>query len=100
MSNIVRNILSWNEFQSAALARGSDEVVVREWAPLEVVPTHSHPFAADALVVAGEMWLTQNSAVKHLTPGDTFQLAADEPHDERYGPHGAVYWVARTTLPK
>ena len=93
------NLVSWNEFQSAALARGADEAVTRDWSPFEVVPTHSHPFAAAALVVAGEMWLNQNGAVKHLMPGDTFSLAADEPHDERYGPDGATYWVARTTPP-
>ena len=93
----VSNIVSWNEFQSAALARGADEAVARDWSPFEVVPTHSHPFAAVALVVTGEMWLTRNGAVKHLMPGDTFSLVADEPHDERYGPDGATYWVARTT---
>ena len=87
---------SWNEFHAASIARGSDEVMVREWRALEVVPTHTHPFAAEALVVAGEMWLGRNGAIKHLLPGDTFALVANEPHDERYGPDGATYWVART----
>ena len=95
----MRNIPSWTEFEAAALARGSDEVVVRTWPPLEVVPTHSHPFVADALVVTGEMWLTRHDGVQHLVPGDTFALAANELHDERYGPDGATYWVARTTPP-
>ena len=90
------NILSWNEFQASASARGSDEVIPREWSPCEVVPTHTHPFVAEALVVAGEMWLGRNGAIEHLLPGDTFALAANEPHDERYGPDGATYWVART----
>jgi hypothetical protein len=32
---------------------------------------------------------------RHLRPGDGFQLARDEPHAERYGAEGAIYWVAR-----
>ena len=90
-------IPSWAEFEAVARTRGCDEVMVRDWSPHEVVPTHSHPFAAEALVVAGEMWLTRNTDVEHLKPGGTFVLAPGEPHDERYGPDGATYWVARTT---
>jgi hypothetical protein len=41
------------------------------------------------------MWLTCHGQTQHLLPGDTFELARDVPHDERYGPEGAVYWVAR-----
>ena len=89
---------TWDDFRCAALARGCNEAVVRDWTPLEVVPEHSHPFKAEALVVAGEMWLTQNGQVAHVVVGDTFTLAAHELHDERYGPAGATYWVARTAL--
>jgi quercetin dioxygenase-like cupin family protein len=83
------------EFESAARAEGFDEVLVREWAPGQVVPTHTHPFAADALVVAGEMWLTEGEHTRHLRAGDRFALARDVPHAERYGDAGATYWVAR-----
>jgi hypothetical protein len=82
-------------FQREALVRGCDEVVVRPWAPMTVVAAHTHPFAAEALVVQGEMWLTVAGQTRHLVPGDTFALAPDEPHAERYGPEGATYWVAR-----
>jgi hypothetical protein len=34
-----------------------DEVVERDWSPLTVVDAHAHPFAANTLVVRGEMWL-------------------------------------------
>ncbi len=83
------------EFQSAALARGYDEVLERRWQPDTVIDTHGHPFEASALVAEGEMWLTQGGATRHLLAGDTFLVAMDEPHAERYGPEGAVYWVAR-----
>lgn len=84
-------------FQSAALARGFGEVLARSWAPGQVLEDHSHPFDADALVVAGEMWLTVAGQTRHLLPGGTFVLPAGTPHAERYGPQGATYWVARRT---
>ena len=82
---------TFDEFQRDALARGFDEVLERRWAPGQVLERHSHPFDADALVVEGEMWLDDS----HVTQGGTFQLARGTPHAERYGPAGAVYWVAR-----
>lgn len=87
--------ITFAEFEAAQRARGCDEVVSRSWEPGTVVDTHTHPFAADALVVAGEMWLSCGGQTRHLLPGDTFTLARDEPHAERYGSAGATYWVAR-----
>ena len=60
-----------------------------------MVATHEHPFAVKALVVAGEMWLSEGDSTRHLRPGDTFELAAAAPHAERYGAAGATYWAAR-----
>lgn len=82
-------------FEAAKRSRGFDEVVVREWKPGTVLDTHTHPFAVEALVVDGEMWLTCEGQTRHLQPGDTFALEREAPHAERYGPDGAVYWVAR-----
>jgi len=85
----------FDAFEAASRAQGHDEVLVRHWLPLAVLDTHTHPFAASALVVAGEMWLTQAGETRHLRPGDRFTLERDEPHAERYGEAGASYWVAR-----
>ena len=86
------------EFRDHMLAAGYDEVLVRPWALGVVVHTHTHPFEANALVVAGEMWLSVSGApVQHLLPGDRFHLQPDVPHEERYGAEGATYWVARKT---
>lgn len=82
-------------FEQQALALGFATVVVRDWAPDTVVPPHTHPFDAHALVVAGEMWLTVGTDTRHLRPGDGFDVAAGVEHAERYGPQGATYWVAR-----
>jgi quercetin dioxygenase-like cupin family protein len=86
---------SFDTFAAGLRAQGYDEVLVRTWSPFEVVQTHSHAFAAMALVVSGEMWLTLRGETRHLLPGDEFQLDAGEPHAERYGEAGATYWVGR-----
>lgn len=82
-------------FEAATRAQGYDEVLVRDWLPLTVLDTHTHPFAVSALVVAGEMWLTQAGETTQLRPGDRFTLDRNEPHAERYGEAGASFWVAR-----
>jgi hypothetical protein len=89
------NLPSFDEFQKQSLAAGFDEVLEREWAPHTVLATHTHPFAVQAVVTRGEMWLTVDGQTQHLLPGSHFALKPDVPHDERYGAEGAVYWVAR-----
>jgi Cupin domain len=86
---------SYEAFRAEWLAQGFDEVLAREWAPGQVVPEHRHPFAVQALVVRGRVELGCGGALRTLGPGDRFELAADEPHTERYGPEGATFWVAR-----
>ena len=86
---------SFVEFETRLKAQGCDEVLERRWEPGQVVPTHSHPFDASAVVVQGEMWLTVGDATQHLLPGGTFALDRGTPHAERYGSEGAVYWVGR-----
>ncbi|MCU0968659.1 MAG: AraC family ligand binding domain-containing protein [Rubrivivax sp.] len=85
----------FERFRADALARGFTEVLARTWAPGTVLDTHTHPFAVDAVMTAGELWLTIDGRTRHLRPGDRFTLDADVPHAERYGDAGATYWVAR-----
>ena len=86
---------TFESFKTKQLEAGFDEVIERTWQPNTVLDTHTHPFAVDALVVHGEMWLTINGQTQHLLPQDRFTLARDVPHEERYGEKGATYWVAR-----
>lgn len=86
---------TYDAFRAHPLLQGADDVLQRHWAPDQVVPEHAHPFDADAVVSAGEMWLTRGGVTEHLKPGDTFQVPAGTLHSERYGPQGASYWVAR-----
>lgn len=85
----------FDTFRREALARGFDEVIERQWAPNTVLETHTHPFAVEALVVQGQLWLGQAGQTQALGVGDRFALAREVPHDEHYGPEGATYWVAR-----
>ena len=89
------NTIAFSQFEADARAEGFDEVIERRWPPGASLDPHVHPFAAKALVVQGEMWLTVGADTQHLRPGQTFALARDVEHSERYGVEGATYWVAR-----
>jgi hypothetical protein len=86
---------TFDVFSAEQRAAGFDEVLERRWPPNQVLDTHTHPFAVQALVVEGEMWLTVGAETRHLRAGDRFELGHGVPHAERYGAEGAVYWVAR-----
>jgi len=90
---------TFDDYAAGLRAQGFDEVVEVTWPPLTVLDTHSHAFAARALVVRGEMWLTARDHTQHLLPDGTFELDAAEPHSERYGDQGATYWVGRRAIP-
>lgn len=89
------NSESFAEFEARARAQGFNEVLVREWAPGQVVETHTHPFDVFALVVRGGLVLSCEGQDRTLGAGQPFELPRDTPHQERYGPEGATFWVAR-----
>lgn len=89
------NNISFSAFEADARAQGFDEVIERHWEPDQVLDSHVHPFAVQALVVRGEMWLTVGEQTRRLHAGDRFELGREVPHAERYGSEGATYWVAR-----
>ena len=86
---------TFEAFRQRALDAGFDEVLERQWSPNTVVDVHTHDFDVDAVVSQGEMWLSCGGSTQHLLAGDTFKLARNIEHAERYGPEGATYWVAR-----
>lgn len=89
------NLPDFDTFARQARSEGFDEVIERHWEALTVLDTHTHPFAVKALVIQGQMWLGMHGQTQMLQVGDAFELDRDVPHDERYGPEGATYWVAR-----
>ena len=86
---------TYAEFEAMARAQGFDEVLERVWGPGLELATHSHSFAVNALVTQGDLWLSCGEQTRHLQTGDRFELQPNEPHAERYGPQGAIFWVAR-----
>ena len=89
------NAQTFETFKSASLSEGFDQVAERTWAPGVVNGLHIHPFSVKAQMVHGDMWLTVAGKVRHLRAGDSFELAFEEPHAERFGTEGASYWSAR-----
>lgn len=67
--------------------------VTRE--PDGFLDTHTHPFAARALILSGEITLVCGGQETLYRPGEVFHLAQAEPHSERYGPTGVSYLVGR-----
>jgi len=95
MSADPMSLPSFAAFEAEARARGFTTVHERQWPPEAVLDTHSHPFAVEAVLVQGEMWLTVGDSTRHLQRGDRFELEREVSHAERYGDAGATYWVAR-----
>ena len=91
-------ITSFGSFEANAMAEGFDEVIERERPPNGALDFHTHPYSVHAVISKGEMWLrVGDGEEEHLRPGDQFALEPGEPHAERYGPEGVVYWAARRT---
>jgi hypothetical protein len=87
--------IDFEAFRLQALIEGYDEVLERVGEPLTIHDMHQHPFSVRGLLTRGEMWLTVGDLTRQLRPGDTFEIACDELHAERYGAQGATYWAAR-----
>lgn len=49
---------SFEAFERDARQAGFEEVLRREWAPDIQLDMHTHPFDVFAVVVQGEMWLS------------------------------------------
>ena len=86
---------TFEQFKLAKTAEGFDEVLTREWEANHETPVHDHPFEAFGYIVKGEFWLTLDGKTTHLQQGDTFKVARNMPHQEKYGPHGTSLWIAR-----
>ncbi len=84
-----------DEFLGQARAQGFAEPVpvVREVG--YGLAEHSHSFEAFALITEGEFTLQVDGVATRYGVGETFHLAAGQPHHEWSGPQGARYLSAR-----
>ncbi len=83
------------EFRDLLANEGFSTVVAVEREANGSLDTHSHPFEARALVTDGEITIVWAGGTQHCRAGDIFQLAANVPHTETYGPQGVKYLAGR-----
>lgn len=83
------------EFRQWLASEGIDTVVAVEREPNGSLDTHSHPFEARALIIDGEITIEAEGRTRRYGPGEVFQLGADIPHIEHYGPQGVRYLAGR-----
>jgi quercetin dioxygenase-like cupin family protein len=84
-----------NEFRQILATERFDEIVEVSKPANDGMGTHTHPFDAKALITHGELSIAVDDVLRSYKVGDIFQLAANTPHSEQYGPDGVSYLVGR-----
>ena len=82
-------------FRAGLAADGFTEVLLREWAPDQVLAEHNHPFDARLLVLRGGLTLTRPGGPEWLGEGASCELARGTLHAEHYGAAGCSVLVGR-----
>jgi quercetin dioxygenase-like cupin family protein len=75
-------------------AEGFDKVYVWAAEPGEEDPEHTHPFDTRLVVIEGDIRITMNGDVHTLSPGESFDIPHDMPHEGHAGMKGCRYAVA------
>lgn len=83
------------EFETALRQAGITDIERRVGAPNFESKPHTHPFEVHALVLEGEFTLTRDGAAVTHRAGDTFVMAPECVHTERFGAGGSQYLIAR-----
>lgn len=82
-------------FRDALRRDGYLDIETKSAPPGKFVDTHSHPFDVRLLVLDGTVTITCDGEVRDLKPGDVYELGANIPHAEQYGPQGYTFLVGR-----
>ena len=82
------------EFEQQMQQQGYETVVVERPANGSL-DLHTHPFEARALILEGEITIVCEGRTQFCRAGELFQLDANMPHTETYGPQGVKYIAAR-----
>ncbi|MCP2089446.1 UNVERIFIED_ORG: quercetin dioxygenase-like cupin family protein [Paraburkholderia sediminicola] len=82
-------------FTESLAKEGFPEAVVVTREANITMAVHEHPFEAKALILEGELHIRVGDTEQVYKVGDVFQLPANKPHAERYGPNGVKYLVGR-----
>ena len=84
-----------NEFKTALLKEGFNDIDVRTIAANVHNKSHAHEFDVRALMLAGELTLSAQGKPTTYRAGEIFTLSAGCEHVEQFGPQGATYLVGR-----
>ena len=82
-------------FEAGLRADGYAGPIDRRMEAGQNVPEHTHPFDARLLILEGEFILGQDGATRRYGAGEMFEVPAEVPHTEAFGPAGATYLVGR-----
>ena len=76
-------------------ADGYDEVLNRQEEAGQAAPEHTHGFDVRILMSEGEFLLERSGETRRCGPGEVFEVPANAPHAESFGPSGAAYLAGR-----
>jgi quercetin dioxygenase-like cupin family protein len=80
----------WDGVLGRVVAGTKSTLAVIELAAGAVVPEHRHENEQLGVLVAGSMTFRIGGETRELSPGSTWRIPADTPHDVSVGPDGAV----------
>jgi len=82
-------------FEARLREQGYEDSVEREMAANTINPAHAHEFDAQLLILDGALTLVRGGAPHTYRAGDTCEVPAGTPHEERVGPGGVRYLAGR-----
>jgi quercetin dioxygenase-like cupin family protein len=81
----------WGETVRARSVNGERlTLALVELAPDSVVPEHRHENEQMGIVVSGSVTFTVDGETRTLSPGGTWRIPSNRPHDVVTGPEGAL----------
>jgi quercetin dioxygenase-like cupin family protein len=80
----------WNGVIARVVQSELITMAIVELEPNSVVPEHHHVNEQLGFVIKGSVVFTVGGERRECTPGSTWRILADVPHDVRVGPEGAV----------
>ena len=84
-----------NEFEAQLKADGYTEIETQNLDPRPGKGRHRHLFAIRGLILSGTFIVTRDGEPVTFAPGQVFDVAYGELHDESIGPGGARVLVGR-----
>lgn len=82
-------------FENGLMRDGFDEILIRDATPGSVQKEHIHSFDVRVLILEGAFFVATATDRIDCVAGESFDLAAGEPHIDGAGPAGAKLLIGR-----